>query len=197
MISQFKKFNKKQELFETEDMLKESKTKIELIKMSIARVRNENAKAGRGKTSIDRQNFKAFENAQSYPVFFYLGDEIGSQSLNERIEDIKHRICVEWRIAEGARNMMKLPNADKKAMNETKERVAECERKLAILKYSLEKREFELQIVEYGHTAPIPTVDITQIAAQGATLPPDSNLYRKADPLTGNLKIQLLGMTVF
>ena len=89
--------------------------------------------------------------------------------------------------------MLKLPNADKKAINETKDRVAECERKLAILKYSLEKREFEMHMSEYGNTSSVPSVNIAQIAAQGATLPPDSNLYRKADPLTGVLKIQLLG----
>ncbi len=168
LISEFRKFNKRQELVEAEDMLKESKTKIELIKMSIARVRNETAKTGKG-------------------------EEIGSQSLGERVDDLKHRICVEWRIAEGARNMLKLTNADKKSINETKERIAECERKLAVLKYSLEKREFELQLIEFGDTAPVPSVDIVQVAAQGATLPPDSMLYRKADPLTGVLKIQLLG----
>ena len=64
---------------------------------------------------------------------------------------------------------------------------------MAILKYSLEKRLIENQLIEDGHAGPIPDVDIKQIAAQGATLPPDSTLYRKADPLTGVLKVQLLG----
>ena len=48
LISEFRKFNKKTELLEAEEMLKESKTKIELIKMSIARIRNDYSRAGKG-----------------------------------------------------------------------------------------------------------------------------------------------------
>ena len=115
-------------------------------------------------------------------IIFLSDEEIGSQGLNERIDDLKHRICVEWRISEGAKNMLKIQNPDKKAVNETKERILECERKIAILKYSLEKRMFEQQLQnaseDEARSLPAPSVNIIQIAAQGATLAPDTNLYR-------------------
>ena len=93
--------------------------------------------------------------------------------------------------------MLKLQNPDKKAVSETRDRILECERKIAILKYSLEKRMFEQQqqnaLDDESLTLTVPSVDIVQIAAQGATLSPDTSMYRKADPLTGALKIQVLG----
>ena len=94
----------KKMIADAEQMLADSKVKIDAIKMSILR---------------EQQNEK---NSTDTPDTPNNRASLHEKSLEHRVDDIRHHIDIETRVAEGARNMLKhfLINSDKKGINEVR-----------------------------------------------------------------------------
>lgn len=94
----------KKMIAEAEQMLEDSKIKIDAIKMSILR---------------ERQNEKTDSETPEHAINSNRAS-LHEKSLEHRVDDIRHHIDIETRVAEGARNMLKhfLINSDKKGIQE-------------------------------------------------------------------------------
>uniref|UniRef100_A0AAR2JJ67 protein kinase C n=1 Tax=Pygocentrus nattereri TaxID=42514 RepID=A0AAR2JJ67_PYGNA len=106
-----------------QQMLQDSKMKIEFIRMQILKA------------------------SQSHELSFDNNDPIISP-LDLRVEELCHHARIEHAVAEGAKNVMKLLGsgklAEKKTHSEAQARFNESSQKLDLLKYSLEQRLSEL-----------------------------------------------------
>lgn len=91
---------------ETEQMLEDSKVKINAIKMSILRQKQTEM------NSNNENNTNSINNRAS----------VHEKTLEHRVDDIRHHIDIETRVAEGARNMLKhfLIAQDKKGIQEVR-----------------------------------------------------------------------------
>ena len=94
----------KKMIAEAEQMLEDSKIKIDAIKMNILR---------------ERQNEKTDSETPEQAINSNRAS-LHEKSLEHRVDDIRHHIDIETRVAEGARNMLKhfLINSDKKGIQE-------------------------------------------------------------------------------
>ncbi|XP_055328553.1 serine/threonine-protein kinase N2-like [Paramacrobiotus metropolitanus] len=110
---------------EADNMLRESKSRMEYIRMQILRAQAavENGQNGRNCLGLETP-------------------------IQVRIEDLRHRLRVEAALCDGARNVIKLlnatKNADKKALQEANNTLEESENKLRLIRLSLERRIHEL-----------------------------------------------------
>lgn len=88
---------------DAEQMLEDSKIKIDAIKMNVLREKQ-------NEKNISETPGPVNENRAS----------LHEKSLEHRVDDIRHHIDIETRVAEGARNMLKhfLINSDKKGIQE-------------------------------------------------------------------------------
>ncbi|KTF75072.1 hypothetical protein cypCar_00022348 [Cyprinus carpio] len=119
---------KDRKLLETaQQMLQDSKTKIEFIRMQILKA------------------------SQTSELSFDDNDVIAKpiiSPLDLRVEELCHHTRIEYAVAEGAKNVMKLLGsgklAEKRAHSEAQARFNESSQKLDLLKYSLEQRLNEL-----------------------------------------------------
>ena len=113
-------------LNKAEEMLKEAKTKIEIIRLQILR---------------------ALPNEES-------NEEKDDRSpLTLRIEELRHHIQIETAVSEGARNAVKMIQAaakkvDKDALQQAQCKLEESEDRLNLLKLSVDHRQRELTTVE-------------------------------------------------
>ena len=99
---------------DAEQMLADSKIKIDGIKMAILREeQNENNKS---KNNHINKNIENEGNDLDVPD----RPNIHEKTLEQRVDDIRHHIDIETRVAEGARNMLKhfLIAQDKKGTQE-------------------------------------------------------------------------------
>ncbi|CAB4013497.1 serine threonine- kinase N2-like isoform X3 [Paramuricea clavata] len=126
MIQMYSASKDKKMLAEAQQMLDDSKVKIDFLKMAILR---------------DQQQHNAMEceeNHSSKPVAPKLS------RLEHRIEEVRHHIEIESRVIDGLNNMKKLQEKqekqDKKQMQETEKKLHESRQKLDLLQCSLEKR---------------------------------------------------------
>ncbi|KAH3779309.1 serine/threonine-protein kinase N2-like isoform X2 [Dreissena polymorpha] len=110
-------------LADAQQMLADSKTKIEIIRMQIVKVNQDTSEEG-----IKRCEFLS--------------------PLELRIEELRHHIKIESAVIDGANNAIKLLKnskaPDKKALQEAQNSLSESNQKLELLKVSLEKRIYEL-----------------------------------------------------
>uniref|UniRef100_A0A8C4VZP6 Serine/threonine-protein kinase N2 n=1 Tax=Gopherus evgoodei TaxID=1825980 RepID=A0A8C4VZP6_9SAUR len=142
------------------------------------------------KTKIET-NELAFDNAK--PVI---------SPLELRMEELRHHFRIEYAVAEGAKNVMKLLGSgkvtDRKALSEAQARFNESSQKLDLLKYSLEQRLNELPknhpkssiIIEELSLVSSPTLSPRQsiISTQN-----QYSTLSKPAALTGTLEVRLMG----
>nr|O08874.2 RecName: Full=Serine/threonine-protein kinase N2; AltName: Full=Cardiolipin-activated protein kinase Pak2; AltName: Full=PKN gamma; AltName: Full=Protease-activated kinase 2; Short=PAK-2; AltName: Full=Protein kinase C-like 2; AltName: Full=Protein-kinase C-related kinase 2; AltName: Full=p140 kinase [Rattus norvegicus] len=164
-----------------QQLLQDNKTKIEVIRMHILQA--------------VLTNELAFDNAK--PVISPL------ELRNGRI--IEHHFRIEFAVAEGAKNVMKLLGSgkvtDRKALSEAQARFNESSQKLDLLKYSLEQRLNELP---KNHPKSSVVIEELSLVASPTLSPRQSMLstqnqystLSKPAALTGTLEVRLWGAKI-
>uniref|UniRef100_A0A8C1WH90 Protein kinase N2 n=1 Tax=Cyprinus carpio TaxID=7962 RepID=A0A8C1WH90_CYPCA len=161
-----------------QQMLQDSKTKIEFIRMQI---------------------LKASQTSElTKPII---------SPLDLRVEELCHHTRIEYAVAEGAKNVMKLLGsgklAEKRAHSEAQARFNESSQKLDLLKYSLEQRLSELPknhpksslIMEELSLMSSPALSPRQsfISTQNHNSTVKNQYSTKPAALTGKLEVRLMG----
>ncbi|XP_071444461.1 serine/threonine-protein kinase N isoform X5 [Hetaerina americana] len=120
-------------LAEAQQMLGDSRAKIEYLKMRIMKVKQ--SKKERPNKNGEMAQKDKYEPNLELP-------------LEERVEELRHRLRIEAAVVDGAKNVIRLLQsskvADKKALQEAQVSLAESSRKLDLLRKSLELRRQEL-----------------------------------------------------
>ncbi|XP_075762149.1 serine/threonine-protein kinase N3 isoform X2 [Pelodiscus sinensis] len=161
-----------------QQMLQDSKTKIELIRMQIVKV---------------SQLAGGIEYAMDPAV--KVGATISLQEL--RIEELRHHLCIEAAVAEGAKNVVKILGGrrvqDRKVLAEAQSRLQESSQKIDLLRLALEQQLNELS-PDHPKWALIKQelVNASSQGAQHVAIQPFTSLI-KPTALTGSLEVRLLG----
>ncbi|XP_051996586.1 serine/threonine-protein kinase N2-like isoform X2 [Xyrauchen texanus] len=165
-----------------QQMLQDSKTKIEFIRMQILK-----------SNQTSEMNYENNDDSTSKAII---------SPLDLRIEELRHHFRIESAVAEGAKNVMKLLGTgkvtEKRAHSEALARLNESSQKLDLLKFSLEQRLSELPknhlkaslIMEELAMVSSPPLSPRQ------SIMSTSNQYStvaKPAALTGTLDVRLMG----
>uniref|UniRef100_A0A4W6FIZ3 protein kinase C n=1 Tax=Lates calcarifer TaxID=8187 RepID=A0A4W6FIZ3_LATCA len=160
-----------------QQMLQDSKTKIEFIRMQILKA--------------SQANELSFEN----------NDPIISP-LDLRVEELCHHARIESAVAEGAKNVMKLLGSgkvtEKRAHSEAQARFNESSQKLDLLRYSLEQRLNELPKNHPRSSSIIEELSLlsSPVLSPRSSIISTQNQYStvtKPAALTGTLDVRLMG----
>ncbi|XP_012528165.1 serine/threonine-protein kinase N isoform X3 [Monomorium pharaonis] len=189
-------------LQEAQQMLDDSRAKIEFLRMRIMKVRQARQQQQRG--DAPPPNGETASNKDRYEPSLEL-------ALEERVEELRHRLRIEAAVVEGAKNVIRLLQsakvADKKALTEAQASLAESSKKLDLLRYSLELRRQELppdsgtaaqlkrELASVQSASPVPVTYTSLQPFRGplegkATVP--ASVSRCA-AVTGQLEVRLMG----
>ncbi|XP_014375752.1 serine/threonine-protein kinase N3 isoform X3 [Alligator sinensis] len=166
-------------LFATaQQMLQDSKMKIEIIRMQIVKV---------------SQSAGGTEDAADPAV--RTGANISLLEL--RIEELQHHLRIEAAVAEGAKNVVKIIGGsrvqDRKLLAEAQGRLQESSQKIDLLRLSLERQLSEIS-PDHPKRAAIKQelVNTSSLGAQHGRVQPSTSLI-KPTALTGTLEVRLMG----
>ncbi|XP_023177906.2 serine/threonine-protein kinase N isoform X7 [Drosophila hydei] len=204
-------------LAEAYQMLADSKAKIEFLRLRIIKVKQNREQADRLKAArqLTDEHGALIAGIGAVSGIGCIQPQSLETTLEERIEELRHRLRIEAAVVDGAKNVIRtLQTAnrapDKKALQEAHGRLSESSRKLDLLRYSLELRrqelpadsptaqllKQELQIVQQS-TSPAP-VHYTSLQSGpggllgGKSYQSVSSLGRCAS-VTGKLEVRLMG----
>uniref|UniRef100_A0A672UW38 Serine/threonine-protein kinase N3 n=2 Tax=Strigops habroptila TaxID=2489341 RepID=A0A672UW38_STRHB len=176
MIQMYSTSKERKLLATAQQMLQDSKTKIEIIRMHIGKV------------------------SQSGVLSNYYSPEqmMGStiSALELRIEELRHHLRIEAAVAEGAKNVLKILGGsrvqDRKFFAEAQGRLQESSQKIDLLRLSLERQLSELS-PDHPKRALIKQelVNTSSLGAQHGSIQPTSVV--KPTALTGTLEVRLMG----
>ncbi|XP_033222916.1 serine/threonine-protein kinase N isoform X2 [Belonocnema kinseyi] len=190
-------------LQEAQQMLDDSRAKIEFLRMRIMKL-NQAREQQHARGDAPPPNGEATSNKDRYEPSLEL-------ALEERVEELRHRLRIEAAVVEGAKNVIRLLQsakvADKKALAEAQASLAESSRKLDLLRLSLELRRQELpadsataaqlkrELASVQSASPVPVTYTSLQPFRGplegrATVP--ASVSRCA-AVTGQLEVRLMG----
>lgn len=167
-----------------QQMLQDSKTKIELLRMQIVKVTQ--SREGERETAQPEGR---------------LSETISPLEL--RVEELRHHLRIEAAVAEGAKNVVKQLGVrkvqDRRALGEAQARLQESSQKLDLLRLSLEQRLGELPhdhpkraaIKEELTVGSSPVVGLQRDRLHSSSSA-SSSLF-KPSSLTGRLEVRLMG----
>lgn len=128
MLSQYSGNKDKRLLVEAEELLQDSKAKMEYLRMKILKTKQQQTGGGQDGD---------FGREEVSP-------------LERRIEDLRHHMKIESACLEGSKNVLKILNdcksQDKKALQEAKQNLSESSQKLDLIRHSMELVRQELPI---------------------------------------------------
>ncbi|NXT32935.1 PKN2 kinase, partial [Pelecanoides urinatrix] len=177
MIQMYSTSKERKLLATAQQMLQDSKTKIEIIRMHIVKV---SQSAGGMEDTVD-------------PTV-RMGTTISALEL--RIEELRHHLRIEAAVAEGAKNVLKILGGsrvqDRKFLAEAQGRLQESSQKIDLLRLSLEHQLTELS-PDHPKRALIKQelVNTSSLGAQHGSIQPTSVI--KPTALTGTLEVRLMG----
>ncbi|XP_066991906.2 serine/threonine-protein kinase N isoform X2 [Anabrus simplex] len=194
-------------LGEAQQMLADSRAKIEFLKMRILKVKQSRQQQLQLRHQHPSSNGDSHQGKDKFEPNLEL-------PLEERVEELRHRLRIEAAVVEGAKNVIRLLQsskvADKKALQEAQVSLAESSRKLDLLRKSLELRrqelppdspaaaqlKRELQNVQSASPVPVTYTSLQPFRGQGdsskdTTLSPSS--FSRCAAVTGKLEVRLMG----
>uniref|UniRef100_A0A8C3ETQ2 Serine/threonine-protein kinase N3 n=1 Tax=Corvus moneduloides TaxID=1196302 RepID=A0A8C3ETQ2_CORMO len=172
MIQMYSTSKERKLLATAQQMLQDSKTKIEIIRMHIVKV---SQSAGGMEDTVD---------------------PAGNIALELRIEELRHHLRIEAAVAEGAKNVLKILGGsrvqDRKFLAEAQGRLQESSQKIDLLRFSLERQLSQLS-PDHPKRALIKQelVNTSSLGAQHGSIQPTSVI--KPTALTGTLEVRLMG----
>ncbi|XP_017791484.1 PREDICTED: serine/threonine-protein kinase N isoform X2 [Habropoda laboriosa] len=203
MIQSLTSGRDKKLLQEAQQMLDDSRAKIEFLRMRIMKVKQARQQQ-HARGDAPPPNGETASNKDRYEPSLEL-------ALEERVEELRHRLRIEAAVVEGAKNVIRLLQrakvADKKALTEAQASLAESSRKLDLLRLSLELRRQELppdsgtaaqlkrELESVQSASPVPVTYTSLQPFRGplegkATVP--ASVSRCA-AVTGQLEVRLMG----
>uniref|UniRef100_A0A3B3RWE7 protein kinase C n=1 Tax=Paramormyrops kingsleyae TaxID=1676925 RepID=A0A3B3RWE7_9TELE len=170
----------------TQQMLQDSKTKIDIIRMQIHKARHANDTQGQLPTA-------QLPTAQA---------DLSAAEI--RVDDLWHHYRVEHAVADGAKNALRLLSTakvhDKKAISEAWGQLSESSERLDVLHRSLEQRLAELpeddpKVRLIWEELALSTSSAFSSCNSAPSLYSQYRMFSRPSPVTGSLQVRLRGCT--